>query len=80
MPVDVQRVLYGNYFVCTFSVSQQNYLSKTDLDGSIFLGENPVFMSVQVVVISLGITTTWMDPDGYKDGRNMELSKSVLER
>ena len=53
------------------------YLSKTDLDGSIFLGENPVFMSVQVMV---GITTTWMDPDGYKEGRNMELSKSVLER
>ena len=77
MPVDVQTVLYSNYFVCVHFCITANYLSKTDLDGSIFLGENPVFMSVQVMV---GITTTWMDPDGYKDGRNMELSKSILER
>ena len=32
-----------------------------DLDVSIFLCENIVFMSVWVIVISLGITTTRMD-------------------
>ena len=49
-------------------ISQQNYLAKTDLDVSIFLHENPVFMSVwvvmmsvQVMVIPSGIITTWME-------------------
>ena len=74
--------------------SQQNYLAKTDLDDSVFLCENPIFMSVwvvvmsvQVVVIPLGITTTWMDitttQTDIKTGfswRNMEPSKSVLAR
>ena len=54
------------------SFTQQNYLAKMALDGSIFLCENPVFMSVRVVVIPLGITTTWMDPDRHKDGIFME--------
>ena len=47
---------------------QQNYLAKTELDGPVFLRENPVFMSVwvevmsaQVVVIPSGITLTWTD-------------------
>ena len=48
--------------------TQQNYLAKMDLDGSIFCHENPIFMSVWVVMIPLGITTTWMDPDSHKDG------------
>ena len=67
--------------------AQQNYLAKTDLDGSIFLRENPVFMSVWVVVIPSGITTTWTDitttQTDIKTGfsrRNMEPSKSVLAR
>ena len=39
--------------------TQRNYLAKTDLNSSVFFRENPVFMSIQVVVISSGITTTW---------------------
>ena len=31
--------------------AQQNYLTKTDLDSFVFLCEDSVFMSVQVVVI-----------------------------
>ena len=49
-------------------ITQQNYLAKTDLEGSVFLCKNPVFMSVwvvvmsvQVMVIPLGITTTCTD-------------------
>ena len=42
-------------------LSQQNYLTKTDLDGSIFLSENSIIMSLWVMVISLGITMTQMD-------------------
>ena len=53
--------------------TQQNYLTKTDLDGSVFLCKNPFFMSVQVVVvIPLGIITTWTDPYGHKDRIFME--------
>ena len=43
------------------SLTQQSYLVKMDLDSSIVFCENPVFMSVQIVVIPLDVTTTWMD-------------------
>ena len=42
------------------TAAQQNYLTKTDLDSSVFLHENPVFMSVQDVVIPA--KQTWMAP------------------
>ena len=81
-------------------LSQLNYLAWTDLDGSMFLHENPIYarlgcgdihrvvvISLQVVVISNGINTTWTDitttQTGIKTGfsrRNMELSKSILVR
>ena len=54
--------------VCKWSIryegmqlSQQNYLTKTYLDGSIFLFENSIIMSLWVMVISLGIAKTQMD-------------------
>ena len=50
---------YVGRYNSIFSVMQQNYLTKTVLNGSVFLCENPIFMSVQIVVIPLGITTTW---------------------
>ena len=54
--------------LCSYGIAAQlNYLSKTDLYGSVFLCKNPIFMSVWVMVIPLGITTTWIDPDGHKD-------------
>ena len=40
------------------TAAQQNYLTKTDLDSSIFLCENPVFMSIQVMVVPA--KRTWM--------------------
>ena len=51
-----------------------NYLTKIDLDGSIFLHENPVFMSIQAVVIPLHDLNR-----GFLQ-RNMELSKSVFAK
>ena len=47
-----------------------------DLDGSIFLRENPVFMTVWVVLMSIQVVVTWYhhdldghhhNPDGHKD-------------
>ena len=58
----------------------QNYLAKIDLDSSVFLYEHPVYMSVQVVMIPLGITMTWTNiKTGYSQ-RITESSKSVLVR
>ena len=37
-------------------------------------------MSVRVMVIPLGITTTWMDPDRHKDGIFMEKYEAVQVR
>ena len=48
-----------------------------DLDSSPFLRKNPIIMSVQVMVIPLGITTTWTDPDGHKDGIFREKYRAV---
>ena len=50
--------------------AQQNYLAKMDLDSSIFLHENPVFMSMQVIVILVGVFSQ----------RNNEPSKSILAK
>ena len=50
--------------------AQQNYLTKMDLDSSIFLCENPVFMSIQVVMILVGVLSQ----------ANNELSKSILAK
>ena len=50
--------------------AQQNYLAKMDLDSSIFLCENPVFMSIQVVMILVGVLSQ----------RNNEPSKSILAK
>ena len=45
------------YHLCKFLlVPHQNYLTKGDLDGSVFLHEDPVFMSVR---IHPGCDTTW---------------------
>ena len=62
------------------SLTQQSYLVKMDLDSSIVFCENPVFMSVRVVVIPLDITTTWMDIKTGFSRKNTELSKSVFAR
>ena len=53
---------YGTFGIAGTSGTalQQNYLTKTDLDSSIFLCENLVFMSVQDVVIPA--KQTWMAP------------------
>ena len=59
---------------------QQNYLAKTDMDSSVFFCDNPIFMSVQVVMIPLGITTTWKDIKTCFLQKYMELSKSILAR
>ena len=61
-------------------LAQQNYLTKMDLDGFIFLHENPIFMSVQVVVIPLDIITTWTNPDGHKDMTFTEKYEAVQVR
>ena len=53
-------------------LTQQIYLTKMDLDSFAFLHENSIFMSVRVMVIPVNITTTWIDPDGHKDGVSME--------
>ena len=37
------------------------YLTKIDLDSSMFLYENLMYMSIRIMVIPSGITRTWMD-------------------
>ena len=63
-------------FLCSSSPTQftRHFIRQTqqNLDGSVFLHKNPFFMSVQVMVISLGIITTWTDPFVHKDRIFME--------
>ena len=54
--------------------------SKMELGGSIILRENPVFMSIQVMVIPSGIITTQTAVKTRFSWRNMELPKSILAR
>ena len=65
-------------------LTQQNYLAKMDLDGSIFFHENRVFMSVQVWIDIKTILgdTMWchLDLDRHKDGIFMEKYRAVQGR
>ena len=58
----------------------QNYLTKMDLDSSVFLYEHPIYMSVQVVMVPLGITMTRTNIKMGYSQRNAESSKSALAR
>ena len=53
-------VPHFSHFLCKL-YKQQNYIVKTDMNGSVLLCEKFVLMSVWVVVIPSGITMTIMD-------------------
>ena len=58
-------------------ISQQNYLTKTDLDSSIFLHKNPVFMYKWVCPGCDDTTRYHHDLDRHKEGIFMEKYRAV---
>ena len=73
----LQEAIINHWIFLNLEYNTANYLTETHLDGSIFLHENPVFMSVQAMVIPLGSYHHDLNR-GFLQ-RNMESSKSILQ-